>query len=152
MWVSLFSLCSSIFLLSGTLFMLSFCSLFILLFDWHCFCCLMCFLVVCYLYCFLRECSLIDHCWCEFCLYVSGFQYVLECHPEGVPLCVYPTDSRGIAQLISVLASHACCSQWSLVLSLLHILCMICCCGYGHSFLLLYHGSTVHHLCVEPLQ
>ena len=81
----------------------------ICLIDFFCYC-LMCFLSVCYSCFFLCWCCLIDHCWCELFLHVSGFKSVLECHPEGRSLCVYPTDPRGIVWPFSVLASCVCCS------------------------------------------
>ena len=58
-------------------------------------------------------------------LYDSSFQYVLECYQEDLSLCVCPTDSRGSAWLLFVMASLACCSWWSVSLPLLCILCMI---------------------------
>ena len=52
----------------------------------------------------------------------------------------------------SFIASCACCPWWSFILSLLCVLHLICCCGYGHPLLLLYHWSMVHHLCINALQ
>ena len=113
--VSLFALCSSMFgeVVHYLYSLFAHCS-FSHLFDWCCFCyCLMSFLAVFYSYCFLCGCCLTDCCWCELCLYMSGFQSVIECHPEDLPLCVCPTDPKGIVQLLSVLALCACCSWWS---------------------------------------
>ena len=142
------------FLWSGMLFTLSFCSLFILLFVW-----LTLFLLLfhvlfsmCYSYCFLWECCLINYCGCELGLYASGFPSVLECDLKDLSLCVSPTDPKDITWLLSVFTSCAYSSWWSVILSLLCIWYMICCCGFGCPFLLLHHGSMVHHHCVEPLQ
>ena len=92
---------------------LFFCSLFIHhLFVWHCFSyCLVCFLAVCYSCCFLCGCCLIDHCGCESCLYVSGFQSVLECHLDDLWLCVCQTESQRYCwAAICVGLTCACCS------------------------------------------
>ena len=152
--VSLFSLCSSIFLWSGTFFILSFSSLFPPPFVWLTLFLLLfdvlscCVLLILFPVQMLFNWSLLV--WVLFtCVW---FQSVLECHPEVLWLCVCPTDPRGIAQLSSMLASDACCSLWSVDLYLLHIWYVICCCGYGCPFLLLYHGSIFHDLCIEPLQ
>ena len=69
------------------------------------------------------------------CLFVGVcFQCVLECLLKGLSICVCPTDPTGIAQLLSVLATHACCSWLSAILSMCGIWCMICHCELWSTF------------------
>ena len=114
--------------------------------------CVVSFLEMCHLYCFQFEHCLLVHCGCMFCFPVSGIQIILECLLQDLSFCVCLTDPGGIAQRWSVLSLHTCCSRWSVILSLLCVLCMICCYGYCLLFLLLYHGSMVSHPHIEPLQ
>ena len=67
------------------------------------------------------------------------FQFVLECLLKGLSLCVCPTDSGGIVQLLSVLALHAFWSLWSAILPWLYVWCVICQWGYHLPFSLSYY-------------
>ena len=150
----IFSFGSLMLLLSGMLLTVSFCPLLTVIFVW-----LLLFLVFCCvlscgvsLVLFPSEHYLLFIVGVCFFFAVSCFQIVLECLLQDLSFCVCLSDPRGIAELWFVSSLHACCFCWPIVLSLLYILCMICCCSYGLPFLLQYHGSMVYHLLIEPLQ
>ena len=139
---------------SGMLYTLSFCPLFILLFIglllslWSVVMLSCCVPLVWVPFQVFLNCSLWVYVW----FIGVCFSMYFRMSSKGLWLCVCPTDPIGIAQLLSMLASYACCSWWSAILSSLYVWCMICDCGYGLPFLLLYHWSTVHHLLAELLQ
>ena len=150
MWVSLSWLGLSMFILSAMLFTLSFCPLFTLLFIWQIlslgfvvmlFCCVSLVWVPFWVF---SNCSLWVYVW----FIGVCFSICFKMSSEGsVPRCLSywswgycsAVICVGFTCLLFLVISHP---------VFIWIWCMVCHCGYGLPFLLLYNGSMVHHLLI----
>ena len=91
---------------------------------------------------FIVGVSLLCYAWLSYCFRKSS--------KGSVSVCL-STDPIDIAELCLVLPLNVCCFKWSIVLSLLCILCKICC-DYGFLSLLLCHGFINYCLPTGQLQ